>query len=78
MVKASKSECVVCGATEAYVTRTGANGGYGPALLPGLGRLFSPAKFDLRVCASCGHVAFFADAEMRRRMQASGKWTKAR
>ena len=31
---------------------------YGPNLLPGVGGFFG-GKFDVYVCASCGHTAFF-------------------
>lgn len=76
MSKASRHECGECGGTEAYVTRTGANGGYGPALLPGVSKWFRPAKFDVRVCAGCGPVSFHVDQEQRQRMRDSGRWTK--
>ena len=40
-----------------FTTRTSANGGYGPTLLPRLGKLFSSAKFDVYLCGTCGHTA---------------------
>ena len=71
-------DCSVCGGKEMYSTKTSANGGYGPALLPSLGRLFKPAKFDVYVCESCGHTTFFADKETRKRLQETSRWKKVR
>ena len=61
--------CTACEAREVHHRRVSANGGYGPRLLEGLGRLFKPAKLDVYLCAACGHVEFFADEATRERVR---------
>jgi hypothetical protein len=72
------TECSHCGSADLYTCRFPANGGHGPTLLPGLGRLFSLAKLDAVLCASCGHYQLFADAEMRERVREQQNWKKVR
>jgi len=77
MSSAHRSGCTACGGKEVYTTKTNANGGYGPALLSGLGRFLDPAKMDVHVCADCGHIELFADGDTRQRLRGSGRWRKA-
>ncbi|MFT5049727.1 MAG: DNA-directed RNA polymerase subunit RPC12/RpoP [Chlamydiales bacterium] len=74
--KSDMRRCPSCNGGEVYSRKTNANGGYGPRLLPGLGRLFKPAKMDVYVCADCGHMAFFADAEARGRVSDTFHWRR--
>ena len=67
--------CPDCGSTMLYQSReTGAAGGHGPDFLPGLGKIFSSAKFVLVVCRDCGLTRFFAQPEARSRLKDSNKW----
>ncbi|MCB9881089.1 MAG: hypothetical protein H6834_04805 [Planctomycetes bacterium] len=72
--------CLSCGSTDLWRTTTPANGGYGPALLPSLGALFKSAKFDLVLCADCGHVAFYADKDALQRLKEKKpkRWTRVK
>ena len=64
--------CPSCGSKEIYTRETIANGGYGPTLLYGLGRLFKPAKFDVYLCGDCGHTSFYATSDTLDRLDRSG------
>jgi predicted nucleic-acid-binding Zn-ribbon protein len=68
--------CPSCGHENLYHARSGANGGYGPALLPGLGTFLEPAQFDIVVCADCGLTRFFAAESERAEVQASEHWSR--
>ncbi|BBO32128.1 hypothetical protein [Lacipirellula parvula] len=70
------TQCSHCNGTALYTTKIGANGGYGPFLLPKLGQLFSYAKFDAVLCADCGHYQLFADSETRERVTDTSIWTR--
>lgn len=48
--------------------------GHGPLLLPGLGRLFSYAKMDIRVCADCGLIRTYAEPAARAKLSTSDCW----
>ncbi len=77
MAEYDKGRCVACGERAVHTTITGANGGYGPTLLPRLGRMFQPAKFEVCVCSDCGHTLFFAAPEARKKLaQNPGKWRR--
>jgi predicted nucleic-acid-binding Zn-ribbon protein len=54
---AEQKVCRNCGGTEFFHKSVGANGGYGPRLLP-LG-FFHNAMFRLRVCGQCGLTDWF-------------------
>lgn len=76
---ASESPCPHCGGRSIF--RRGdvsSGGGYGPRLLPGLGRLFFRATFTILVCEACGLTRFFADKEARSKLAQSGSWTRVR
>jgi len=68
--------CPSCGSTQIWVATTDANGGYGPTLLPKLGKMFKPAKFDVHLCGKCGHVSFFVTEATLANLDrsGSGKW----
>ena len=68
--------CPLCAATTLYRRTVNANGGYGPRLLQGLGRLFRPAKLEVNVCAKCGHMLLFADAEPRKALEERFGWER--
>ena len=69
--------CPECGQKNLFATTANSGGGYGPILLPGLGSLFSMAKFDIVACADCGLTRFFAATEARDKLAASEKWQRA-
>ena len=66
----------MCEARALYRRTMNANGGYGPRLLQGLGRLFRPAKLEVLVCAECGHMLLFADAEARQAVKERFGWER--
>jgi hypothetical protein len=70
--------CPACQGTNVYATLTGANGGHGPTLLPGLGAFFKPAKIEVRMCLDCGHLSFFAERAERERARENHRWTRVR
>ena len=76
MSESHMASCPSCGSKDLFTTKTAANGGHGPTLLPRLGKLFQSAKFDLYLCGKCGHVSFFADEESLNELDRSGqgKW----
>jgi len=60
-----------------FETWTGANGGYGPRLLPGLGRFMQAASITIVVCEDCGFMQFFAgDAERKRLAETPRHWKR--
>lgn len=69
------SPCPNCRGEVLYTSPTTTNG-EGPALLPRLGRLFSPAKLDVVVCADCGLVRLFAGEAERRQLEKGRTWTR--
>jgi predicted nucleic-acid-binding Zn-ribbon protein len=78
----NRTPCLNCGAKTLYRSReVSASGGYGPDLLPGLGRAIAgliktSGRFTLVVCADCGLARFFATAEARSRLADSRDWAK--
>lgn len=78
--RADRRTCPACGAQEMYTTQTGANGGHGPALLPGLSRFLKPAKLEIVLCGRCGHVSFYATKASLEKLQevVGGRWQKVR
>lgn len=77
MSSAKVNECTACGGKDIYVRKVNANGGYGPFLLRGLGAFFRPAKMNIYICASCGHMEYYADREAVGRLKGSS-WTRLR
>jgi predicted nucleic-acid-binding Zn-ribbon protein len=69
------AKCGDCGGN-LYETTTASNGGYGPALLPGLGRFMHYARFRVVVCEACGLTRFYADSQARSRLAGSGRWRR--
>jgi predicted nucleic-acid-binding Zn-ribbon protein len=71
----SNMQCPECGGKNLHRSApTGAAGGYGPDLLPGLGKLFSSAEFTAVLCADCGLVRYYATQDTLARLGASSKW----
>ena len=68
--------CTLCESRALYHRTTGANGGYGPRLLNGLGSLFRPAKMEVYMCSDCGHTLFFADEEARQAVKERFAWKR--
>lgn len=76
--ESDKTRCPACGADEIYHRKTGANGGYGPRLLQGLGGFFRPASMDVYLCAACGYLRFFADRESRKKVTDTFSWHRTK
>jgi predicted nucleic-acid-binding Zn-ribbon protein len=72
----STTACPACGRNNRYASEISANGGYGPALLPGVGNLLHPALLTVVVCADCGLTQFFAGEREREKITDSGVWTR--
>jgi hypothetical protein len=51
-------------------------GGYAPNYLPGLGRVWRTARFDVIVCRDCGLTRWFASDEAREKLNDSGMWER--
>ena len=73
---ATVTSCPHCQANEIYHHRVEARGGQGPDLLPGIGEWFDYGKFDLYICAKCGHIQFFLQSD--RLDQLRENWEKVR
>ena len=70
--------CPTCGSDEVYESDPiSAGGGYAPNYLPGLGKFWSAAEFQVVLCRSCGLTRFFATEESRKKVSDSGKWRRA-
>jgi predicted nucleic-acid-binding Zn-ribbon protein len=55
-----KHICPECDGNEIYMKAVDSIGGYGPNLLPGLGKLFSDNPyFELFICGKCGYIQFY-------------------
>jgi predicted nucleic-acid-binding Zn-ribbon protein len=70
------SKCVECSSPRLFETTTGANGGYGPTLLPGLGRFLHVPRFRVLICESCGLTRFYAEPAARSRLEDSKHWRR--
>ena len=71
------ARCPECGRSELYVSNeVPAGAAYSPNYLPGLGNLFSAAKFTVVVCRDCGLTRFFASSAARSQLSESDKWSK--
>ncbi len=67
--------CPECGG-QLHTTETGAKGGYGPNLLPGLGRFLSGARMNVVLCEDCGLLRLYADRSVLQKLQSSPKWRR--
>ena len=67
--------CRDCGGHSLYRTTASSGGGYGPILLPGLGRFLKMADFHVVVCADCGLTRFYAAAEALAKLRSSSRWS---
>lgn len=78
MTMDAKKTCPECGGKNLHRSLpTGAAGGYGPDLLPGLGKLFSSAEFYAVLCADCGLTRYYTTKETIARVGGSSKWQKS-
>ena len=70
--------CPNCQSRNQYKTKKPAasRGGYGPDLLPGIGRWFRGGSFDVVVCRDCGLTRFFVQDEDREDLDDSSKWER--
>jgi hypothetical protein len=68
--------CPNCGSRNLRKTTTDAVGHAGPDLLPGAGRLFHQASFDVVVCCGCGLTRLFAEREAIGRIAESAVWER--
>lgn len=77
-MQSPKKQCPECGSSNLYCSDPiAAVGGYGPDLLPGLGKLFSSARFTAVLCADCGLTRYYATKETIGRLGQSSKWRKS-
>ena len=72
-----KKQCPECGSNNLHESKpVAAAGGYGPDLLPGLGRLLSSAQFSVVLCADCGLARYYATKDTIERVGSSSKWRR--
>ncbi len=69
-------KCPECDGRNLFFTEVSSGGGYGPILLPGLGRLFRLAKFRVLVCEGCGLTRFYAEPNARAKLPTSRRWSR--
>ncbi len=74
-MKALKNQCPECGGHSLHQTTTRSGGGYGPILLPGLGRFLRLADFRVVVCGDCGLTRFYASEDARSQLPSTKRWT---
>ena len=70
----NKQKCPESDGQDLYFTETNSGGGYGPILLPGLGRFMRLARFRVLVCAGCGLTRFYATQDARAKLPAAKAW----
>ena len=69
--------CPNCGGNNLYRSRpVSACGLHGPNLLPGLGRVFRWAKFQVVLCVDCGLARYVAGTEEKEQVKQSKKWDR--
>lgn len=71
-----RTKCTECGGNEFYHREVDSGGAYGPNLLPGAGRIFKMAKFDIQVCGRCGFVKWFVAERFLDNLKEKGKFTR--
>lgn len=75
---ADRTTCPECGSRELFAPRKPVSaGGHDPNLLPGLGKWYEAAKFELVVCADCGLTRYYAERAAREKLGKSAKWRRA-
>jgi predicted nucleic-acid-binding Zn-ribbon protein len=72
---ATVTSCPHCRGNEIYHHRVDARGEQ-IDLLPGIGGWFDYGKFDIYICAKCGHAQFFLESDSLRQLRE--KWEKVR
>jgi DNA-directed RNA polymerase subunit RPC12/RpoP len=70
--------CPNCQSRNLYKTKKPdpSGGGHAPNFLPGLGKWYRAARFDIVVCRDCGLSRFFANEEDRSHLDNSSKWER--
>ncbi|NBV24698.1 MAG: hypothetical protein EBS05_22605 [Proteobacteria bacterium] len=78
-----RKNCPECGTQSLFQSTTNAGGGYGPVLLPGLGKMAFWGKvqtvmpqFRVVVCAACGLTRFYAEAAACARLPEADNWQR--
>lgn len=54
----------------------GKGAGDAPNYLPGLGKWYRAARFEVVVCRDCGLTRFFAEEEARQKLDDSNRWER--
>ena len=75
-MKTRNTQCPECDGHSLYHTTARSGSGYGPVLLPGLGRFLRMADFHVVVCADCGLTRFYAAQDARSKLRTSKRWTQ--
>lgn len=75
-MKTPTSHCPECEGLSLFRTTTASGGGYGPILLPGLGRFMRVADFEVVVCADCGLTRFYASEDARSQLGGARRWQR--
>ena len=71
------SACPNCKSKTLYRSEEmSSGGGHAPNYLPGLGKGFRSARFEIILCRDCGMTRFFATVESRRKVSDSKKWRR--
>jgi len=71
------SACPNCRGKTLYKSKaTSSGGGHAPNYLPGLGKGWGSAKFEMVLCQDCGLARFFASSEATKRLSSAKKWTR--
>ena len=73
-MKTRNTLCPECDGHSLYQTTTRSGGGYGPVLLPRLGRFLRMADFHVLVCADCGLTRFYAEPSARAKLPTASQW----
>ena len=76
MTQPRLSACPHCKGSDLYTRSVASGGGYGPALLEGLGGFLWWPNFHVVLCATCGHCTFFADKDARDKVRTAKSWKR--
>ena len=73
-----RTTCPECGSRDQFhpLKPVHSGGGHAPSFLPGLGKWYQAAAFELVLCADCGLTRFYAAREAREKLRASAKWRR--
>jgi predicted nucleic-acid-binding Zn-ribbon protein len=70
--------CPECGKSNLYksIAQVSAGGGQAPNYLPGLGTIWSAAKFNVVICQDCGLTRYYTAKEGLEKLSKSDKWKR--